>query len=235
MQNLPKRNLIQCVDELMLYRGLVGSKGLPNDLLFLIKNLHAKEAYRELIYQMRIFFRINCNIGVGFSPSKKNPNYAIQDTIMRNIGNSFDPFFFFQAANIEHKRRKEPAKISFPDPTPAFNSRAFETMRAYMIVERWILMMPLETIVSLVAHELAHVLLYSTQSRYCKSEKATDILAMILVGPDIAKKGMRIGNFKLGYLNDEQLEIAYDEIKGKEKISSFSKIRGFVKNVFTKF
>jgi hypothetical protein len=228
MNIVVKNRLIQCIDELMSYR-LTDNNGLPNDLFLLIKNLHAKEDYRELIRQLKIFFHINCSLDIGFSPSEKNPNCALLQGIMRDMKNNgittFNHSLFLSVTGANTGKPKGAAEMILPVPMPLLNSQSFKAMKLKMIVKRWVFMMPLETIIFLVAHELGHILLYASQSRYYKSEIATDILAMILVGPDMARKGMYPSNFKFGYLNAEQLEVVYNEIKIKMETSNFSKIK----------
>jgi len=103
----------------------------------------------------------------------------------------------------------------------------------------------IETFISIMAHELSHVILHSLRNQYRDSEIATDILAMILGFSGIIENGRKITteytvfNVKhteikrFGYLDDNQFECAYRIIN--YKLTKTKKNRDKLSKLVNKF
>jgi hypothetical protein len=72
------------------------------------------------------------------------------------------------------------AEIFFDTEIPNYGTREFKQYVVKMIVSLQLRTLPSSVYIRSIAHEMAHVVLYSIQSQYKESEIATDIATMIL-------------------------------------------------------
>lgn len=219
--------------------GPFGKKETMSDALVCsIKKLYSERSYNGCVREIISLFDINCIIDLGLAPSMNNPEYAFREKIMQDIMNSgisIDLKHFFTLANVRPKEQKYPAIIFVNDSVPMINTSAFKETKIKMIIQRWLFITPPETFISVVSHELAHLLLYATRNPFRKNESATDILAMIMSGPDIIKLGRKANNTTFGYLDDEAFDFVYHAIKSRLKGWSISKIKSQAINAFNNF
>ena len=101
---------------------------------------------------------------------------------------------------------------------PIFGTRDFETYKVAIFIFDWIKSYPFETFALSITHELSHIVLRAIRHPLEADEIAVDLTAMILGFHDIYRLGRISGNKKLGYLDDHQFQIAYDEIRRREKV-----------------
>lgn len=133
------------------------------------------------------------------------------------------------------------AKIQIPNHVPFYGSDELKNTVFNIRVDGNIINKP-ETFVTCMAHEIAHILMYSTSDLLAKNEHATDILAMmqgfylvIEIGRK-AKHGFQIVNetgremygpqttTTYGYLDDEQFSRVNTAIRNKISIFVMDKI-----------
>lgn len=230
MDRTAKKELFKYIDYFSAGK-LVNGKSMTRETITSIKDLHAKRNYRECIHEVRRFFNLDFDLRIGYSPSKENPDYENQERIMRGIIRSGMPFLpqnFFCLANINEENRKHPTIVYLGTKTGALpmpNTPEFKKLVIKMIVQRWVFALPPGALIHTASHELCHVLLHATNNPYKQSEIATDILSMMISGPDVIGAYRKINGTRFGYLNDEQFELAYHAIKSREKTWSVQKIK----------
>ncbi len=192
----------------------VSSVGIKNnishDRMHAFRNLFEEEKFNQLILGMKKDMRLETKIFYKFQPDSE---------LVSSMGSS--PFSseilrMYKEYNIPFDRSKEPAFVRFSEP-PYFGTKSFENHRFELVIGETMKYESAEAFVYLVAHELSHIVLHSIRHRLKQSEIATDICAIILGYGDVMRKGRVLaGNVGLGYLTDEQFEIAYEIIDQKK-------------------
>jgi len=114
--------------------------------------------------------------------------------------------------------KKVPAFILKPSNLPMFGTQEFENFRVAFFILEWIIELSFESFTTCVAHEMSHIVLDAMRHPLREDEIAVDITAMILGFHDIFHVGRKSEKGKIGYLNDHQFKIAYDEIIRRKKL-----------------
>jgi hypothetical protein len=109
-------------------------------------------------------------------------------------------------------RWEKAAKIGISDGMPLYGSRAYYEYTLDLQVPKRLLFLPFEVFIVTIAHEMAHVLLFSLYSPLRKSEVATDLLTMVFGFDELMRICREQHNMITGYLSDEQFYKAYGAI-----------------------
>lgn len=113
------------------------------------------------------------------------------------------------------------AVIGIPDPMPRFGTMEFKQMEIVIEI-RDAIKNNFYPFIKTIAHELSHVIMFSTKHELCHSEVATDLCAMVFGFSDFFMKGHTIITMinplfqevkRTGYLNESQIKIAAEYIK----------------------
>lgn len=112
-------------------------------------------------------------------------------------------------------RKRGPAEIVLPNPMPTFGTPAFERLSLELRIGKSLLAGQYEEFISGVAHELAHVVLYSLQHPLRKSEVATDLFSLFFGFAEVRRR-IRNGMYRLGYLDDCQFNAAYHWLRASQ-------------------
>jgi len=118
---------------------------------------------------------------------------------------------------MKKSQRKALALVGDPSEVPMYGTKQFKRFKINLYVRKYILNNAFETFVYAVAHEFAHVVLYSVRHKLKESDVATDLLVICLGFGDIMKVGREFNSkgrsFSVGYLTNEQFEIACKFLK----------------------
>jgi hypothetical protein len=142
-----------------------------------------------------------------------------------------------------------PAWVQLPKQMPPYGTDAFRRIRATIYLRKdFLRRMPFETVASVIAHEMAHIVLEATGHPLRDKEKAVDLTAMILgfaelytIGvthrmnhriyePEASGAGFTVSSgdtilrktvsYKFGYLSHEEVQHAASIIKKLRKAAS---------------
>lgn len=209
-----KKMLLRCVED-FTSGPFQANGGMPKETYLDIKILQDIGFHSECIGKVRDFFKIPSPLRIGFQPSERNPEYARQKQAMQHLrqyGHLLGQKYFFEMLGIIRGTLIKPAMVEISDYWPLYGTPDFARMKITMFIKRWVMITPVETLITVASHEMAHILLNALKSPYRKSEIATDILAIIITGPEIIRTGRIFGNRRFGYLNDEQFDIVQHAI-----------------------
>ena len=189
----------------------VGVKSnISNARMGVFQNLFQKKQFKQIMVEMKEDMRLKTRIFYKFIPDSE---------IISSIrGNPFSSEILrmYKEYDIPFNRNKEPATIRFSDPPP-FGTKSFENHRFEISIGETMQYESAESFVYLLAHEFSHIVLYSIRHPLMDSEFATDICAIILGYGDVMRKGRILaGKVKLGYLTDQQFEIACGVVDEKK-------------------
>ena len=216
----------------------VGIKeNISKDRMSVFRDLFKKENFNQFIWEMKEDMNLKTRIFFKFHPDS--------ELISRIKGNPFlaEILGTYKEYNIPFDRHKEPATIRFSEPL-LFGTESFENHRFELLIGETMKYESVESFIYLLAHELSHIVLHSIKHPLRHSEVATDICAIILGYGDVMRKGRILsGNVRLGYLTDEQFEIAYEFIDQKrtgyveiiDNGSFLDTVRNVVRNFGNKF
>jgi predicted SprT family Zn-dependent metalloprotease len=126
------------------------------------------------------------------------------------------------------------ASITTSDNIPIYGTKSFDNYRLTLNLTKS-LRKNYHRFVYCVAHEMSHVVLYSTRQDLRYSEVATDLFVMVCGFENIMAQS-RTKESHLGYLDHEHFIYAQKylaKIRKKRKILAFvKKVRIFIKNIF---
>lgn len=116
------------------------------------------------------------------------------------------------------------AQVTIPNYVPAYGSKALEGFLINVKVGEDYYKQP-ETFISIMAHELSHILLHSIMHPEKDNEIYTDLVPLILGFSDVIEKGRKVvltefvgdkaitNTIRYGYLTDNQFEFALNKIR----------------------
>ena len=138
------------------------------------------------------------------------------------------------------------AHIGIPDPMPIYPSQAFKNFRFVLTYDKQASLVSFERFIFVTAHEIGHLLLYGTYSKHKKSEKATDLIAMVM-GYDIFYKEFRdqaivhkqgflevVTPSSSGYLSEKETKFALRYLKRKRRWAKWKQFLARIKSRFFK-
>lgn len=212
METPTGRKLLHYVDELISY-----NKGMEitQDMFTDFKILHEIEGYGEYICQIKNLFCIPSYLRINYEPSINNPEFKLQESILRDLKKYrkyFDPDYFFELTDLRLEERKEPAHVLVSDFWPLYGTSAFEEMTIEVFFKKWLFFAPVEAAIFIASHEMAHIFLYALKHPLRENEFFTDVLAIIISGPKIMKRGRKIGEHTFGYLDDNQFDLVCNAV-----------------------
>lgn len=208
MENPTNEELSRYIDDLMS-SPFAAIKGMPKESYLDFKILHDIKEYAYCVRKILVFLNISSTVRVGLvGPRDVHPSLK----------------------GVSENEILNPAWIRMPDPCPMYKTRDFDNMIIHLYIRRWVLLMPPETFLLVISHEMSHVLLKSTWNPHRNSEIATDILSAIILGPEMFSLARKVyqtdyvgnecvtkGEHNFGYLNDEQSRFVCDAIRYKRK------------------
>lgn len=138
------------------------------------------------------------------------------------------------------------AHIGIPEPMPIYPSEAFKNYRFVLTYDKENSLSSFERFIFTTAHEIGHILLFGTCNTHKRSEKATDLIAMVM-GYDIFYKEFReqiivykesfynvVTASHSGYLTDEETRFALTYLRRIRRYTKWKQFFTKIKNRFFK-
>jgi len=215
METPTKGQLLHYIDELISY-----NKGteITQDLFTDLKILHEIEDYEECIQWIKQIFCISSTLKIGYEPNVNNPEFKLQENILRDFKKYrkyFDPDNFFEITDLCSEERREPAHVLVSDYWPIYGTSSFKNIEIEIFFKKWLFFAPVEATIFVTSHEMAHILLYALKHPLRENEFFTDVLAIIISGPKIMKEGRKVSRHTFGYLDDEQFNLVCNVVSRK--------------------
>ena len=180
-------------------------ENVSQEKLSKIRDHFNRREYEKVIIGLMETIDLETKIQLDFMPDnfildelKKMSGYewALKSASM--MGLSFSVFSY-----------KKPAYVLVGDEMPCFRSRIFQEHVTQMRIGESVKFESFESFVTIVMHELMHIVLFSRQHPLRRNELATDIGILLAGYGDIAKLG-RIGqSARFGYLNCKEFAFVH--------------------------
>ncbi|MFA7209180.1 MAG: hypothetical protein WC120_02745 [Parcubacteria group bacterium] len=193
---------------------IVSLGGVKNDLpastITKFNDLYVSERFSECIREVKNIYRLNLTLRICFVKS-----YPGADSLRKLISDSarkmgYDPHQF--GSELQKDLSCAGAFILQPARLPIYGTPPFENLKLLMFVFRRVVDVSMESFIYSIAHEMSHIILNAMRHPLEYNEVAADLTAMILGFSETMKTGRKTDQFSLGYLNNHQFEIAYQEI-----------------------
>jgi hypothetical protein len=204
-------------------RCLMGTFGtnhvLQSERWHQMNELYEQSQPTECIGLIREQLHLKLRLRIGYlrgQPSYEGIRKLVEDSI-RKLGYPM-PKFTAQDHEAMRNMHRIPAFVLRPPNLPLFGTPAFDQFTILLFVARNMLNQPAAQFIYGMAHELAHILLDGIRHPLRNIEQAIDLAVMVLGFADVMRFGRRSMTMRLGYLDDQQFELAYKEVQYRKNI-----------------
>ncbi|MFA5994235.1 MAG: hypothetical protein WC823_04720 [Parcubacteria group bacterium] len=141
------------------------------------------------------------------------------DACSERLGYPLTPLLDASIETVYQDIQSSPAFIIFPRDLPLFGTQGFREFKLALFIFNWAIERSFESFIMCIAHELAHIVLYTIKHPLCHEETAVDITAILLGFYDVFRKEHNSDDGMIfGYLTPHQVDLAYREICRLEKV-----------------
>jgi hypothetical protein len=185
-------------------------------LITLIESKKVKEAIKSIAFYLGLPIEIN----ISYVPNGYHPN--------SNDGSGFQSKNLVETDQFNHGTQSITAQVSIPPDLPFYGTPKMVNLPINVRLSENSAENP-ATLISVMAHELSHVVLHSIWHKEKENEFYTDLTAMILGFADIIRIGRKVvktttsqqdtntithtETTTFGYLSDENFNFAYSKIE----------------------
>jgi hypothetical protein len=193
---------------------------ISSEKLQRMRTCFEKKQYDKVIAKVLGHMNLKTRVSFRFIPDnelsdllRSNPQYEFVMGEMVRLGNPVNRYI-------------EPGNVQIQPNFPIFGSESFQSHVTRLSIGESMRFERFESFLSLVAHELRHICLFSRYHSLRQSEIATDLDVLLNGYCKVYKNGRKLYNGRLGYLSDSQFAVAFVAIRF---LLFFKRMKGFLK------